>query len=275
LWQASKSGHTPQSACGAQLKKESIMNNSLDRSVDKHGLIWSSLYAAATLAMCSFLNYHEPYSSDPVTTPTFSQLILWGSLYLPIVILPIAAGWKVTDFGFTLNPFLALVAILFVASCTYIFQTSLVTWQSALWETFARTGEEAFFRGFLFVLIREFFRNKRRPWLWAAILSSLLFALVHTQTFQPGYFAQNGSPDLPVGYQIVERLVNVFGLAFIFALLRVWTHSILPGAIAHSLSKAGIAALPFVLLIYGAAILWAHQRTEAVILRADGLGRLV
>lgn len=250
------------------------MNQRLDKASGRYWLVWSSLYAAVVLAFAGFLNYTESYSSDPVTRFDLWALILWGSCYLPVVMLPIVAGWKVTDFGFTLNPFLALAAVLLVTICIYTFQTTIVTWQSALLEAFARTGEEIFFRGFLFVLLSELFRNKRRPWLWAAIILSLLFALAHTQTFQPGYFAQYGSQDMPIGYQIVERLLNVFGLAFVFTLLRIWTHSILPGAIAHSLSKAGIATLPFVLLIYGAATLWAHQRAEPVILRMDGLGRL-
>jgi membrane protease YdiL (CAAX protease family) len=250
------------------------MNNRLHKSDGRHWLVWSNLYAAIVLAVAGFLNYTEPYSPEPVTTPALWQLILWGSLYLPIVILPIVADVKVTDFGFTLNPFLALAVVLIVMMCSFSSPITIVTWHSALVEAFARTGEEIFFRGFLFVLFSELFRNRRRPWLWAAIASSMLFALVHTQMFQPGYLAQYGSPVIPVGYQIVQRLLNLFSTALVFALIRVWTHSILPGAISHSLSKAGIATLPFVLLIYGVATLWAHRRAEPVILQANGLGRL-
>ena len=247
------------------------MNNRLSKSDGEHWLVWSSLYAVVVLALAGYLNYTEPYSSDPVVIPTFWELILWGSLYLPIIVLPIAAGLKVTDFGFTLNPFLALVVCLIVATCAFANLPAMVTWRSALIEAFARTGEEIFFRGFLFVLFSELFQSKRKPWLWAIIASSILFALVHTQTFQPGYLAQYGSPSMPVGYQIVERLLNVFSLALAFALIRVWLHSILPGAIVHSLSIGGIATLPFVLLIYGVATIWAHWRNETVILRANGL----
>jgi len=246
------------------------MKSKTTREINKW-LVWSSLYAIVIMALAGFLNYAEPYSSNPVTVPTFWQLILWGSCYLPIIILPIVAGLKVTDFGFTLNPFLALTIFLIMAMCAYSNPTGRVTWISALIEAFARTGEEIFFRGFLFVLFSGLFRNRRRPWLWAAIASSILFALVHAQTFQPGYLAQYGSPSMPIAYQFFERLLNLFALALVFALLRVWTHSILPGAIAHSLSKAGIATLPFVLLIYGMATIWAYWRKEPVILRVNGL----
>ena len=256
------------------MRKEADMNKRRDEPGARRWLAWSGLYAAVIFALGCFLNYTEPYSLDPVRTLTLWGLILWGSCYLPIVVLPISARLKVTDFGFTLNPFLALAAALIVTMCFYATPTLIVPWRSALIEAFARTGEEVFFRGFLFVLFSELFRDKRRPWLWAALASSMLFALVHTQTFQPGYLAQHGSPDLATSYQIVERLLNLFGLAFVFALMRAWTHSILPGALAHSLSKAGIATLPFVLLIYGLATLWAHWRAEPVIFRSDDLGRL-
>lgn len=256
------------------MRKKDIMNNRLDESGNRHWLVWSSRYAVLVLAVAGFLNYTEPYSPDPVITPAPGELIVWASLYLPIIILPIVADLKVTDFGFTLNPFLALAVALIVTMCSFFSPIPIVTWRSALLEAFARTGEEIFFRGFLFVVLSELFRNKRRPWLWAAITSSMLFALIHTQTFQPGYLAQYGSPSMPASYQIVERLLNVFGIAFIFALLRVWTHSILPGAIVHSSLTGGIATLPLVLLIYGVATLWAHQRAEPVILQANGLSRL-
>lgn len=250
------------------------MNNSLGALGGRHWLVWSSLYAAVLLVLAGLLNYTQPYSPDPVALPGLWQWMLWGSLYLPVVILPVVAGWKVTDFGFTLNPFLALALLLVVMICSSVNRAAVVSWRAALIEAFARTGEEVFFRGFLLLLFSWFFRNRRRPWLWAAIASSVLFALAHTQTFQPGYLAQYGSPFMPAGYQIFQRLLNLFGLAFLFALMRVWTRSILPGAIAHSLSAGGIATLPFVLLIYGLAAIWAHRRLEPVILRADGLGRL-
>ncbi len=250
------------------------MNNKLDEASSRRWVIWASLYAGLVLALAGFLNYIEPYSPDPVITPSPSNLIIWASLYLPIIVLPIVAGLKVTDFGFTLNPLLALAAVLIVMMCSFSGSTATATWRSALVEAFARTGEEIFFRGFLFVLFCELFRNKRRPWLWAAIASSLLFALVHTQMLQPGYLAQYGSLSMPGGYQIMMRLLNLFSIAFVFALLRAWTHSILPGAISHSLSQAGITTLPFVLIIYGAATLWAYRRAEPVILQVNSSGRL-
>lgn len=250
------------------------MNDKRTESGRSDWLVLSSLYAVLVLAFAGFLNYTEPYSSDPVAAPGFWDLVLWGACYLPVMILPIAAGWKVADFGFTLNPFLGFAASLIVAVCAFSTPTAIAAWQSAFFEAFARTGEEVFFRGFLFVLFSELFQGKRRPWLWAATASSIIFALVHTQVFQPGYLAAYGNPSLPAAYQIIERLLNIFGLSFVFALLRVWTHSVLPGTIAHGLLNGGLATLPFVLLIYGALTLWAHCRGEPVLLKAMGLNQL-
>lgn len=246
------------------------MDNRQDETDGSHWFVWSSLFAVFVLSLAGYLNYTEPYSFNPVTNPTIWEMILWGLLYIPIIILPITTGLKVTDFGFTLNPFLAIAIFLILTICTISNLTAMTSWRSAFIEAFARTGEEIFFRGFLFILFLDLFQSKRRPWLWAAVASSILFALVHTQTFQPGYLDQFGSPSMPAGYQIVERLLNVFGLGLFFALIRVWSHSILPGAIAHGLSAAGITTLPFVLLIYGMVTIWAYYRNESTILRADG-----
>ena len=245
------------------------MNGNLQGSNDMRWLLWGGLYAAVLIAIAGYFNYTEPYSPGPAATLILSHLILWAALYLPLLVLPLAAGWKVTDFGFSLSPTLALVFVIVTMLCAEITFNARVSWGSAAIEAFARTGEEVFFRGFLFALFARLFNTRRRPWLWAAVASSLLFTLVHTQTFQPSFLSQYGSPLVPVVYTILERLFNVFGLAFVFALLRAWTRSILPAAVAHSLSSGGIQALPFVLVIYFLVILLAYRRREPV---AYGLG---
>ncbi len=240
------------------------MDNKMDGLNDRNWQLWGSVYAAVFLVVIGYLNYTAPYSASPVTDMVPWQLILWGLLYLPIIVVPITACRKITDFGFTLNPFLALVFIIITMLCASFGSAVRVTWASAFIEAFARSGEEVFFRGFLFVLFTRLFNKKHRPWLWAAIASSILFALAHTQTFQPSYLSQYGSPSVPVVYTILERLLNVFGIGLVIALLRVWTRSILPGAIAHGILKGGIQTLPFVLVIYFLAILWAYLRGEKV-----------
>jgi len=240
------------------------MDEKLKQANKGNWLLWSGLYAIILLAMGGYLNYSEPYSPGPATTPVLWQLILWSCLYLPVIGLPIAAHWKVTDFGFTLSPYLTIVALMITLLCAGITNASTARWGSGILEAFARTGEEVFFRGFLITFFLQLFGKKRRPWLWAAIISSLLFALAHTQTFQQSYPGQAGSPFAPAIYTIVERFLNVFGIGLVLALLRVWTRSILPGAIAHSIINSNILALPFVLALYGLVIFWAFRRGEQV-----------
>jgi membrane protease YdiL (CAAX protease family) len=238
------------------------MDEKLKQANKGNWLLWGGLYATILLAIVCYLNYTEPYTPGPVTTPILWQLILWASLYLPVIGLPIAAHWKVTDFGFTLSLNLGLAVILVTTLCAGITNTTEITWRSTILEAFARTGEEVFIRGFLITFFLRLFGKKRRPWLWAAIASSLLFALAHTQTFQQSYPSQYGSPFAPAIYTIVERFLNVFGIGLVLALLRVWTRSILPGAIAHSIINSNILALPFVLVIYGLITFWAYRRGE-------------
>jgi membrane protease YdiL (CAAX protease family) len=243
------------------------MDDKSKQANNKNWLLWAGLYAVSVLALGSYLNYTEPYSPGPVTTPILWQLILWVSLYLPVIVLPLAAHWKVTDFGFSLNPNLAIAALLITLLCAVMTNAIAATWGSGILEAFARTGEEVFFRGFLIAFFIRLFDNKRRSWLWAAIVSSILFALVHTQTFQQSYLGTLGSPYTPAIFTIIQRLLNVFIIGFVLALLRVWTRSILPSAIAHGIINCNILALPFVLVIYGLITFWAYRRGEQVAFR--------
>jgi membrane protease YdiL (CAAX protease family) len=67
--------------------------------------------------------------------------------------------------------------------------------------------EEIFFRGFIFAGLRS-----RYEWRWAAVISSLLFALVHLQP---------------------AALIPIFGLGYIFAYLYYRSNSIWPAILMH------------------------------------------
>ena len=216
------------------------MEDNWKQTHNKNWLAWAGIYAAILIALMGFLNYTQPYSAGPVMIPIMWLLILWASLYLPVIVLPLVARWKVADFGFSLSPTLAIAALIVTVFCAVITNAATTTWGSATLEAFARTGEEVFFRGFLITVFLRLFEGKRRPWLWAAILSSVLFTLVHTQTFQQSFLSQHGSPSTPAVYTIVERFLNLLLVAFVLALIRVWTRSILPGAIAHSIVNGSI-----------------------------------
>jgi len=142
-----------------------------------------------------------------------------------------------------------------------------ITWTNAILEAFARTGEEVFFRGFLLALFTQLFAQRRHPRRWAVLLSALLFALIHTQTFRPEFGEWYSSAYMPLAYRVFERLLNLFLSALVLALLCAWTRSVLPVAILHSALNSSILTLPFVLLIYGLITFWAHKRGEQVVLQ--------
>jgi uncharacterized protein len=236
----------------------------LTTNTDNKWLLWSGLYALMLVLLFMVLNYSTPWSAEPSARPELWQMAAWSLLYLPVIVLPLCAKKKITDLGFTISPYLLLAFVMISMACALFSSPGQNSLTKAGIEAFARTGEEVFFRGFLFEICLQIFARRRQAWLWAALVSSLVFTLAHTQTFQPEFLSQYGSTTEPVFYKIIERLLNIFCLSLIFALLRAWTHSILPGAIAHAILNGGIPTLPFVLLIYAAGLLWARLRGEPI-----------
>ena len=228
------------------------------------------LYTGLLLTLGAYFNYAMPYDANPVTSLTTLQFILWTLLYVPLGIFVVFANWNVTEFGFYVTRGLGLALIIIIPLCGALFWRMQTPWYSALIEAFARTGEEIFFRGFLFALLLKIFSTKTRPWIWAVLISSLLFALVHTQIFQAAYLNSYGSG--PIFYRIFERLFNVFLIGVFIALLRHWTQSVFPGAIIHNFLTGGLITLPFCFVIYASITLWAYIRKEDVFLMAKANG---
>jgi len=244
--------------CGSPIKD---MFSTFWQSNEK-GIRIGILYTCLLLALGAYFNYAMPYDPNPVMSPSIMQLMLWTFTYVPLGIFVVIANWNVTEFGFCVTRSVGLALIIIIPLCGSMAWNIQIPWQSALIEAFARTGEEIFFRGFLFALLLKIFNVKTKPWIWAVLISALLFALVHTQTFQASFLDNYGSG--PIIYRIFERLLNIFLLGVFFALLRHWTQSIFPGAIIHSLFQGGIFTLPFCFIIYASITLWAYVRKESV-----------
>ncbi len=225
-------------------------------------LMIGASYAILVMMVGAYFNYTIPYDPEPGTAVSFYQAMFWIMLYIPLFVFPVFAKWEITGFGFSVTPTSIVVSLLFSAFCSPLPIEMTNSWFGAMAEAFARTGEELFFRGFVFLLLLKIFENKRRPWLWATGISSILFSLVHTQTFQPAFFTTQGS-NL-VAFTIIQRLFNVFLIGFGLALLRYWSKSILPGSIVHSFLNGGPFTIPFSILINAALIAWARTRNEQV-----------
>lgn len=204
------------------------------------------------LLLGAYLNYRFTNSKDFGTSGIYFALALWLSTFVPGVVLPWKAGWDAKDVGFGLGWKTIVVSAGFLAALLLFAKSRHLSWLMAASEAFARTGEECFFRGFLFTIIRQLAQQKARPSTWAVIGTSLAFALVHTQTFQPGGVIDQGA------ILVVERLLNLFLFGAIISYIRLRTGSILPGALAHATFNGGPQTIPFVLIFYASGWIWCR-----------------
>lgn len=219
------------------------------RSSEKKWLIVSGIYSILLLLTAGVVNFIVPHSHDPSGAMAWQAYILWAALYLPVLILPVFSGWKMQELGFSFGAQVAVVSVIIMGICSLIVFSNQLPWRVAAREAFARTGEEVFFRGFLYYYIARLFIKTKRPWLWAILITSFLFTMVHTQAFQPGSLSSSGYPADTTLYSI-EELGNIFLIGVVVGAMRAWTHSILPAAIIHCLLNGGVFTLPFVLVIY-------------------------
>jgi membrane protease YdiL (CAAX protease family) len=180
-------------------------------------------------------------------------VIFWILLYLPVFIFWRWGSWKLDDFGFTSNLKTLAAGIYSLPIgllCAQMITTvSFEKWYTPVIEGFARAGEEIFYRGFIYMLIYRLFENRKRPWLWAVFLSSLLFMVVHTQVFLPG---NQGD------------LAGKFFLALVFALARAWSGSVLFGVSIHAASSGGILGMLTSWAIYAAFTAWALKHRHGL-----------
>lgn len=146
-----------------------------------------------------------------------------------------------------------LIALLLTALSLFVTAMGTGTdFLTSLTEAIARTGEELFFRGFVYALVIRIFANQKKIYthLWAIMLSSLAFAVVHTQTFLP---ANN------------DTMLSILLFSLFLGSVRSLTGSILPGIILHLLFNTGtIVAVILGCVIYGLFIFWAYQKGEDV-----------
>lgn len=216
------------------------------------------------LGVSAVANFRTPYESSTTSSPTISQILLQGLLFVPFFVFALFRDWNFKEFGFLLNPRAALSALLIVGVLVPSFLNYYNYPLIGVVEGFARFGEELFFRGFLFVLVAVLFRGRSKPWLWATIISSACFALVHTQVFQPTYFSAiaNGTRF----FLVAQRLVNVFLAGMALALLRHWSRSLLPPIVVHTALNGGLIAIAVGVVMFGAFLVWAIVRNERVMM---------
>lgn len=211
------------------------------------------LYALAIVILGAFINYLAWAKGEDFTPRKALFLMLVAVLlYLPVYIFPRYDNWPLREFGFVINGmtiFLASMVIILSICTASIWPVASLKF--AFFEAIARTGEELFFRGFLYSLIIQVrqYKNELLTHLGAILLSSLAFAVVHTQTFFP---------------ENTTTMIQVFLFGLFVAFLRLWSGSILPGIILHLLFNTGeLISVIFGVLIYVSFVFWAYRRGES------------
>jgi len=221
-----------------------------DLSAKKNLHSFGIIYVLAIVIFGAITNYLT-WTEDKEITLLFLLLLAIVILYLPLIVFTQYADWKINEFGFVLNGFTTLLFAILLLLCVFSSSVWPVTdLQFSLIEAVARTGEELFFRGFLYTLVLRLLTNNNglRSHIWAILLSSLAFALVHTQTFLP----ENNT-----------TMFQIFLFACFLASVRLWSGSILPGIILHILINTGeLISVMFGCAIYGLFVFWSYRRGE-------------
>lgn len=213
------------------------------------------VYTGISLLVYATINYTRPYDSTSVDRLVPWQFGMWITLYVPLLVFPFIPSWQVREFGFAVNKRAVWLAIICAILCYPAARSAQISIQSAAIEAFARTGEEIFFRGFLYLLVYRLAKTKTRPWLWSVIISALLFALIHTQNFQDDF-----------NFQAINAVFQVFLVSIAFAATRAWSGSILPGIVMHTaINQDGLVSVLFGFVIYIVITVWAYYRGENII----------
>lgn len=215
---------------------------------ERRANISALIYVGVLMVVGAVINYFT-YSPNPVHTVSSGMFLLWMALYGPLFVYVLWAKWPVPDFGFTSNWRLLLVLVAMGLILLLNFDKNAIPQEHRAFVIgFARTGEELFSRGFVYALMLRLGHKWKRRELWAIVLSSLIFTLVHTHTFRPDYRS---------------TMLDVFFIAMVFAWARHWTRSILPGVLVHCGIQAGIPGMLWGSLIYAIITLWGYLRKES------------
>lgn len=208
------------------------------------------IYTFTLLLIVGIGNYYT-WKSGTLENINLLFLLGWVALYVPLFIFHKYDHWEIKEFGFIINYKILLFLVVFLIILFSNKGIPLIrNWKSVFFETFARTGEELFFRGFLYALFFKIFNNQNRPWIWAVIFSSSLFTIVHTQTLLPDYSS---------------NMFDIFMIGFFLALLRKWTESILPCMLIHIFIKSfDVLGCILGIVFYFVFVLVAYFKGEKV-----------
>ena len=213
------------------------LNNDPNRQLYSFGILYT-IAIVCIAAIANYFTWNIVYESSIVNWMIFFlSIVMWVALYVPLPTFIRKANWKLRDFGFVFNTSTVIISlglsILIIIRLAGTFTFEFLNY--TILEAFARVGEELFFRGFLYTLVIKLFKGSRKASLWAIIITSVAFAIMHTQTFLP---------TNPL------RMGDIFISSIIFAIVRCFTGSILPSIIVHLAGNSGILGMSLGILLY-------------------------
>lgn len=212
-----------------------LLSDIPNRGVYKFGMAYI-ISITVIGAIANYFTWHRQFSSAVIETTLFIfEIIIWIALYVPMYVFMRRDAWKIEDFGFAANKRLTVVSVILVLLIIIRLKADFSFNHMIFFEAFARTGEELFYRGYIYGLVIKLSKRKENSWKWAVLISSFFFAIMHTQTFLPG-----NPLSMP----------DIFITALILGLFRHWTASILPGIIIHCATNGGILCMFIGILIY-------------------------
>ena len=212
------------------------MKNLFDNVKQDRNLLIGIFYTIFFCILAGIVNYYTAELSKLGWISNQARYLLWILLYLPLLYFTIGAKWKIKDFGFKLNNRSIVLSVIIIILYILFQQNdvkSQLSFMDNLSEAFARTGEEVFFRGFVYLLIIKIFTRDKHTNLWAIILSSIIFTAVHTQ---PGREI--------AGFSLFTTVI------VICAIPRWVADSILPCVIIHLLGNESLLAAVMGIIIF-------------------------
>jgi membrane protease YdiL (CAAX protease family) len=187
-------------------------------------------YAVTVILLSSIITIfmHDSGSKDLVVTNGLkvTYILLF---FLPLALFNGSKEFTLTELGFKFNwrsVIISLCIVLILSIATL--QNSVMAFKLgfSIVEGIARTGEEFFFRGFIYLISLQIFKEKKNRNIIAMVLSSLIFTFAHTEIFLGTY--QFG-------------FLNMFFNTFItFAVLRHYSKSLLPVVTIHTYMNGGL-----------------------------------
>lgn len=214
-----------------------ILKNVTNKGVYKFGIIYA-LVITIIGGIANYFTWHGEFSSVVLGILVFSfAIILWVALYFPMYIFVKKAKWQIYEFGFVINKRLIILSVIFIVFFIYKveFSFTLTNFPILSLVAFARVGEEIFYRGFIYALVLKLLKSEKNSWLWAVLISSFMFAVMHTQTFLPSN---------------TLSMFSIFLTALILGLFRAWSGSILLGSIIHCFASGGYICMISGMIIY-------------------------